>query len=99
MKNLRPALIVVDGSAVMALELTDMGGILAVPTDQPHKQIGSVIEEPVLTAGLSGMRWFAHTSIGARLGPFTARPLAVLALIEWANYRAADVSETSAPLF
>lgn len=98
-KDLRPAIISVEKERVYALDLTDVDGILAVPTDRGYRYIGDVFQERTEKDGLQVKRWFATTLVTANLGPFTSKPLALAALVEWNNLRSAQVSETSEPLF
>lgn len=99
-KDLRPAIISVEKGRVYALELTDVGGILAVPVDTGYRFIGDVFQEYTEKDGLRVKRWFSSMYlIDVTLGPFTSKPLAVTAVVEWNNLRSAQVSETSAPLF
>ncbi len=97
--TLRPALVHLDGLRVHALELTEVGGVLAIPAGRPYRDIGGVFQEYIEIDGLRSKRWFAETLVQSNLGPFTGRPLAVAALVEWNHLRAATVQETSAPLF
>lgn len=97
--NLRPALVYVDGMRVYALELTEVDSVLAIPAGRSYRDIGGIFQEYIEIDGLRAQRWFAGTVVDSNLGPFTSRPLAVLALIEWNHLRGADVQETSAPLF
>lgn len=97
--TLRPALISVDGDKIQALDLVAVGDSLAVPVDQGYRTIGYVFQDRITLDGLNPLRWFATTMVESHLGPFTAKALAVKALVEWNHLRAADVQETSAPLF
>lgn len=97
--KLRPALVSVDKERVKALELTEVDGMLAVPIDKGHRYIGDVFQERIHQDGLSVKRWFATTLVASTLGPFTQKPLAVAALVEWNHLRVASVEETTTPLF
>jgi len=98
-KVLRPAIISVEKGRVYALDLGEVDGILAVPVDKGYRYIGDVFQEYAEKDGLRVKRWFTTTLVEATLGPYTSKPAAVAALVDWNNLRSAQVSETSAPLF
>lgn len=94
----KPAMIAIEKGRVQALDLVDVDGILAVP-DRGYRYIGDVFQEVVQVDGTNAKRWFAMTLVQSTLGPFTQKQLAVDALLDWNHIRAAQVQETSAPLF
>jgi len=95
----RPAIISVDKGRVQALDLVEKDGLLAVPIDRGHRYVGDLFQERVNIDGLTPKRWFAQTLVGANLGPFTSKQEALERLLDYTHIRAADVSETTAPLF
>lgn len=96
---LRPALISVEKERVQALDLTDVGGVMAVPTHRGYRYIGDVFLDSTQKDGLKVKRWFATTLVNSNLGPFSSKQEALKALLDWNHLRAATVEETSAPLF
>lgn len=97
--TLRPALISVEKERVQALDLAEVDGVLAIPTDRGYRYIGDVFTESIVKDGVNVKRWFATTLVDSTLGPYSNKQEALRELLTWNHIRSASVSETSAPLF